>query len=94
MARGPLAAAGGIYDADMVVDALIERGGATSNAISAPRLDFGCSSGRLLRVLAAAYPGVRWLWLRPESARDRMGGGQSSAGSKFFVSGNAATAGP
>lgn len=59
MARGPLAAAGGIYEADMVVDALMSVGVLVERDIRTA-LDFGCSSGRLLRVLAAAYPGVRW----------------------------------
>jgi SAM-dependent methyltransferase len=58
MARGPLAAAGGLYEADMIAAALRSAGvdiAATRNA-----LDFGCSSGRVLRVLHAAYPDARW----------------------------------
>jgi SAM-dependent methyltransferase len=47
MADGPLGAAGSIYHADLVADAL---GGAGRV------LDFGCSSGRVARVLAAAFP--------------------------------------
>ncbi|MFI5003712.1 MAG: class I SAM-dependent methyltransferase [Solirubrobacterales bacterium] len=58
MARGPLAAAGGLYEADMVAGALASVGASIESAAEA--LDFGCSSGRLVRVLAAAYPDVRW----------------------------------
>jgi SAM-dependent methyltransferase len=58
MARGPLAAAGGLYEADMVASALHSVGVGIESAAQA--LDFGCSSGRLVRVLSAAYPEVRW----------------------------------
>lgn len=58
MTRGPLAAAGGIYEADMVADALASAGVELRSLGSA--LDFGCSSGRVVRVLASAYPGVAW----------------------------------
>ncbi|HXB63797.1 MAG TPA: class I SAM-dependent methyltransferase [Solirubrobacteraceae bacterium] len=58
MARGPLAAAGGLYEADMVAAALHSVGVPIEGMDAA--LDFGCSSGRLVRVLAAAYPQVRW----------------------------------
>jgi SAM-dependent methyltransferase len=58
MARGPLAAAGGLYEADMVAGALASVGASIESTAQA--LDFGCSSGRLVRVLAAAYPDVRW----------------------------------
>jgi SAM-dependent methyltransferase len=58
MARGPLAAAGGLYEADMLAGALASIGVAIDDAGEA--LDFGCSSGRLVRVLAAAHPEVRW----------------------------------
>jgi len=63
MAQGPLAAAGGLYEADMVADALASAGveiGALGCA-----LDFGCSSGRVTRVLAAAYPQTRWIGCDP-----------------------------
>lgn len=58
MARGPLAAAGGLYEADMVIAALRSAG----VEVSAIRrgLDFGCSSGRVIRVLAAAYGDISW----------------------------------
>jgi SAM-dependent methyltransferase len=58
MARGPLAAAGGLYEADMVAEALALAGVDIASASAA--LDFGCSSGRVVRVLSAAYPEVRW----------------------------------
>jgi SAM-dependent methyltransferase len=58
MARSPAAAGGSTYYADLVVDAL-ERTGLTP-APGQAWLDFGCSSGRVVRVLAAAYPEVGW----------------------------------
>jgi len=58
MARGPLSAAGGLYEADMVTSALASAGVAMSTV--ADGLDFGCSSGRVVRVLAAAYPETAW----------------------------------
>jgi SAM-dependent methyltransferase len=57
MARGPLAAGGGLYEADLLVDALASAGVELSEVRSA--LDFGCSSGRVLWALAAAYPEIR-----------------------------------
>lgn len=58
MTRGVLAAAGGLYEADLIADALAGAGIEMSELRSG--LDFGCSSGRVLRVLHAAYPDVRW----------------------------------
>jgi SAM-dependent methyltransferase len=58
MARGPLAAAGGLYEADLVVDALASAGVGIDAIRSG--LDFGCSSGRVLRVLSSAYPEIEW----------------------------------
>ncbi len=58
MARGALAAAGGIYEADLVIDALASAG-VEMPAVSSG-LDMGCSSGRVIRALAAAYPNVEW----------------------------------
>ena len=63
MAHGPLAAAGGLYEADMVANALASAGVAGGSLDAA--LDFGCSSGRVLRVLAAAFPEVRWIGCDP-----------------------------
>jgi SAM-dependent methyltransferase len=58
MARGPSAAAGGVYEADLVANALASVGVDIAHLQNA--LDFGCSSGRVLRVLRAAYPGTTW----------------------------------
>jgi SAM-dependent methyltransferase len=58
MTRGALAAAGGLYEADLVVDALVGVGVQMSAIRDA--LDFGCSSGRVLRVLRATYPHAAW----------------------------------
>jgi SAM-dependent methyltransferase len=58
MARGSVAAGGSSYYADMVVDALEQTGFSIEAAHAA--LDFGCSSGRVVRVLAAAFPQVEW----------------------------------
>ena len=63
MAHGPLAAAGGLYEADMVANALASVGVAVDSLGAA--LDFGCSSGRVLRVLAAAFPDVHWIGCDP-----------------------------
>ncbi len=63
MAQGPMAAAGGIYEADMVADALASAG--VEIAAVRAALDFGCSSGRVTRVLAAAYPQTRWIGCDP-----------------------------
>jgi len=56
MGRGPLAAGGSFYYADLVLEALRRTGG------DPPRraLDFGCSSGRVVRVLKAVLPEVEW----------------------------------
>jgi SAM-dependent methyltransferase len=58
MARGPLAAAGGLYEADLVIEALAHTGVGMAQVRSA--LDFGCSSGRVVRALHATYPEIRW----------------------------------
>jgi SAM-dependent methyltransferase len=58
MARVPEAAGGSPEYADLVVDALA----ATGFQLAAGRagLDFGCSSGRVVRVLATAFPELSW----------------------------------
>jgi SAM-dependent methyltransferase len=58
MARGPVNGAGALYEANMVIDALLSAGG--DPAALRDCLDFGCSSGRVLRPLAAAFPDVAW----------------------------------
>jgi SAM-dependent methyltransferase len=66
MARGPLAAAGGLGEADLVVDAIRSVGADVANA--GDGLDFGCSSGRVVRVLQAAFPEVHWRGCDPNRA--------------------------
>jgi len=58
MASGAAAAGGSAYYADLVDDSFAETGLRLAEAERA--LDFGCSSGRVVRVLAAAYPDVEW----------------------------------
>jgi SAM-dependent methyltransferase len=58
MGRGPAAAGGSPYYADLVADAMRSAGAPLGAGQRA--LDFGCSSGRVVRVLAAAYPDVEW----------------------------------
>ena len=58
MARGPLATGGSTYYADLVVDALASVGMQVTEGMR--WLDFGCSSARVVRVLAAAYPDCEW----------------------------------
>jgi SAM-dependent methyltransferase len=77
MARGPLAAGGALYDADLVAEALQRAGADIADARSG--LDFGCSSGRLVRALAAAWPGTAWHGCDPNAdaiawARDHLPG--------------------
>lgn len=58
MARGSCAAGGSFYYADLVMEAM-RRVGATLEPGSKV-LDFGCSSGRIVRVLSAVYPEIKW----------------------------------
>jgi SAM-dependent methyltransferase len=66
MARGPRAAAGATWFADLVVEAA-ERAGAPLRQ-GARVLDFGCSSGRVLRVLAAWRRDIDWIGCDPNAA--------------------------
>lgn len=66
MARGPLAAAGAMWFADLVIDAA-KRVGVPLQP-GAQVLDFGCSSGRVLRCLAAWRQDVEWVGCDPNSA--------------------------
>jgi SAM-dependent methyltransferase len=86
MARGPLAAAGGLYEADLIVSALASCGVEISSLRSG--LDFGCSSGRVVRVLAAAYPALAWHGCDPNAPAIAWAA-QNVPGIDFFVSGNA-----
>jgi SAM-dependent methyltransferase len=58
MERGLLGTGGSYYYADLVAEALEAAGGELRRGTRA--LDFGCSSGRVVRVLGAAYPRVEW----------------------------------
>lgn len=66
MARGPLAAGGGLWFADVVADAAKR----TGVPISAGQrvLDFGCSSGRVLSALSAWRQDVEWMGCDPNAA--------------------------
>ncbi|MGB1583669.1 MAG: class I SAM-dependent methyltransferase [Solirubrobacterales bacterium] len=56
MSHTPFAAGGGFYQADMIAGALESVGAPIADGQRV--LDFGCSSGRVARALAAAYPGA------------------------------------
>ncbi len=58
LGRGPLAAGGDYYSADNVAEALRVAGAPLQPGDRG--LDFGCSSGRVVRVLAAAHPQTAW----------------------------------
>lgn len=58
MSRGPFAAGGGYWYSDFVVESLETAGIPWSTVRSG--LDFGCSSGRVVRVLQTAYPEISW----------------------------------
>jgi len=85
MTRGAQNAAGGLYEANMVIDALT--GAGADMSLIGAGLDFGCSSGRVVKPLAAAYPEIRWLGCDPNEpavtwAREHL------PGIEFFASGN------
>ena len=86
MARGPIAAAGGLYEADLVFDALSSVGVDLADVGSA--LDFGCSSGRVVRVLQAAYPDTRWRGCDPNGPAIEWAS-ENLPAIELFVSGNA-----
>lgn len=85
MSRGVLSAAGGIYEADMVADALLSAGVDLSSVRAG--LDFGCSSGRVLRSLTAAYPAIEWHGCDPNGPAVEWASA-NIPGASFFVSGN------
>jgi SAM-dependent methyltransferase len=83
MGRGPLAAGGDFWLADLLAGSA-QRCGLELTGGSRV-LDFGCSSGRHLRVLQAWRPDVAWLGCDPNAgaiawARENLGG------IEFFVS--------
>jgi SAM-dependent methyltransferase len=65
MARGSVATGGSYYYADIVADALR---GAGAPLERGRVLDFGCSSGRVIRVLCAAYPELECYGCDPQPA--------------------------
>ena len=85
MARGPLSAAGGLYEADMITSALASAGVEMTEVADA--LDFGCSSGRVVRVMAAGYPEATWHGCDP-NVEAITWASESLPGIDFFVSGN------
>jgi SAM-dependent methyltransferase len=86
MTRGAQNAAGGLYEANMVIDALLSAGGDIHTVDAA--LDFGCSSGRVLKPLAAAFPWVTWRGCDPNAAAVAWAA-EHLPGIEFFRSGNA-----
>jgi SAM-dependent methyltransferase len=86
MSRGPLASAGGLYEADLVVDALMSVGIEMADVKSA--LDFGCSSGRVLSVLRAAYPQTEWHGCDPNGPAIEWAS-ENLPGIELFVNDNA-----
>ncbi len=85
MARGPHAAAGGLYEADLVIDALASTGVEVTSVGAA--LDFGCSSARVIRVLQAAYPEIEWHGCDPNE-RAIAWSKENLPGIDFFVNGD------
>ena len=83
MARGPLAAGGDPYIADLVVEAVERAGGSLRPGMRG--LDFGCSSGRVVRMLAAALPDVAWSGCDPNAGAIGWASEQLH-GIDFFVS--------
>jgi len=65
MARGPFAAGGDCHLGDLIFDAVADAG--IPVAEGATVLDFGASSGRVLRVVAAARPDLRCLGCDPNT---------------------------
>ena len=77
MARGAAAAGGSTYYADLVVEALRQTG--FEPGPGQVGLDFGCSSGRVVRVLASAMADIEWHGCDPipdaiEWAREHLSG--------------------
>lgn len=82
MARGPLAAGGSFGAADMVLDAIAEPSGELPPITRA--LDFGASSGRVVRVLATELPDVEWHACDPNEPAIRWAA-EHLEGIDFFV---------
>ncbi len=58
LGRGPLAAGGDYHSADIIAASLADVGAPLGGAQRG--LDFGCSSGRVVRALASAFPQMQW----------------------------------
>ena len=84
MARGPLAAGGAVYYADMLADATAPRRRRPRRV--ARGLDFGCSSGRVVRALAAAWPAGRVARRATRTRRRSRGRASTCRGSSSAVS--------
>ncbi|WCB96577.1 hypothetical protein DSM104299_05341 [Baekduia alba] len=83
MARGPLAAGGDLYIADIVLTYLEEAGLAPAQGDAV--LDFGCSTGRVLRVLGALRPDLELLGCDPNGPAIAWADEHLPMG-RFFVS--------
>jgi SAM-dependent methyltransferase len=83
MARGPLAAGGDFWIADLLATAALGAGAPLGDGDRV--LDFGSSSGRHLRVLQAWRPAVHWMGCDPNEGAIRWAG-EHLDGIEFFVS--------
>jgi SAM-dependent methyltransferase len=83
MGRGPFAAGGDFWLADLVAGAAERAGASFESGVSV--LDFGSSSGRHLRVLQAWRPEVRWMGCDPNAGAIAWAS-QHLPGIEFFVS--------
>jgi len=81
--RGSLAAGGSFYYADLVADSLSAVGVALSTRQRV--LDFGCSSGRVVRVLAPTHPSVEWHACDPDRPAINWAAA-NLPGAQFFTS--------
>lgn len=84
-AAGPFGSGGGLGEADFTAAALIS-GGAPPSA-GQKILDFGCSSGRVVKTLRAAYPDVEWHGCDPNGPAVEWAGA-NLPGISFFRSEN------
>jgi SAM-dependent methyltransferase len=80
---GALAAGGSVYYADLVADSLRRTGQELSSMDRV--LDFGCSSARVVRVLAAAYPEIEWWACDPDAGAIKWAA-ENLPGIRFFTS--------
>ncbi len=86
MARGPLSAAGGLYEADLVIEALAHAGVSLEQVRGG--LDFGCSSGRVVRALHAVHPEIHWYGCDPNAPAVAWAA-ENLPSIEFFVNGDA-----